>query len=137
MIEAGIIPTCEMIQNDQASAEVRAVHDDIKATRKVDHLNNFWKALAHGPALLRRTWRLTKDVVVPGMLDPLVMEMIYIAASVTNQCGYCIASHTASARRAGMRDAMFAELMAAVGRANETNRLAGGYQVDIDEQFRT
>ena len=129
--------TCGLIEYAQASAEVRAVYDDIMATRKTDWLNNFWKAIAHDPALLRRTWGLAKQVMAPGALDPLVKEMIYVAVSVTNQCAYCIASHTAAARKAGMTDAMFAELMAVVGRANETNRLASGYQVEIDEQFKT
>lgn len=129
--------TCGLIEYAQASAEVRAVYDDIMATRKTDWLNNFWKAIAHDPALLRRTWENAKQVMAPGALDPLVKEMIYVAVSVTNQCAYCIASHTAAARKAGMTDAMFAELMATVGRANETNRLASGYQVEIDEQFKT
>ena len=129
--------TCGLIEYAQASAEVRAVYDDIMATRKTDWLNNFWKAIAHDPALLRRTWGLAKQVMAPGALDPLVKEMIYVAVSVTNQCAYCIASHTAAARKAGMTDAMFAELMAVVGRANETNRLASGYQVEVDEQFKT
>ena len=129
--------TCGMIEYDKAGAEVRAVYDDIMATRKTDRVNNFWKAIAHDPALLRRTWQNAKEVMAPGALDPLMKEMIYVAVSVTNQCGYCIASHTVAARKAGMSDAMFGELMAVVGRANETNRLASGYQVEIDEQFRT
>jgi len=126
-----------MIEYADAGAEVRSVFDDIMATRQTDRVNNFWKAIAHDPALLRRTWRMAKEVMAPGALDPLVKEMIYVAVSVTNQCGYCIASHTAAARQAGMTDVMFAELMAVVGRANETNRLASGYQVEIDEPFRT
>ncbi|MFB3921119.1 MAG: carboxymuconolactone decarboxylase family protein [Terriglobia bacterium] len=129
--------TCGLIEYQQATAEVRAVFDDIMATRKTDCVNNFWKALAHDPVLLRRTWQSVKEVMAPGILDPLVKEMIYVAVSVTNQCGYCIASHTAGARKAGMTDAMFAELMGVVGMANETNRLASGYQVEIDEQFKT
>jgi AhpD family alkylhydroperoxidase len=129
--------TCGMIEYDQASAEVRAVYDDIMATRKTDRVNNFWKAIAHDPALLRHTWQLANEVMAPGALDPLVKELIYVAVSVTNPCGYCIASHTSSARKAGMTDSMFGEVMAVVGRANETNRLASGYQVEIDEQFRT
>lgn len=128
--------TWGLIEYGQAGAEVRAVYDDIMATRKTDWVNNFWKAVAHDPALLRRTWENAKQVMAPGALDPLVKELIYVAVSVTNQCGYCIASHTASARKAGMTDAMFGELMAVVGRANETNRLATGYQVEIDEQFK-
>ena len=129
--------TCGMIEYDKASAEVCAVYDDIRETRKTDRVNNFWKAIAHDPALLRRTWENAKEVMAAGALDPLVKELVYVAVSVTNQCGYCIASHTAAARKAGMTDAMFGELMAVVGRANETNRLASGYQVEIDEQFRT
>ena len=129
--------TCGLIEYQQANADVRAVYDDIMATRKTDRVNNFWKAIAHDPALLRRTWQSVKEVMAVGALDPLTKEMIYVAVSVTNQCGYCIASHTAAARKAGMTDAMFAELMAVVGMANETNRLASGYQVEIDEQFKT
>jgi len=124
-----------MIEYADASAEVRAVYDDIMATRKIDWINNFWKALAQDPASLRRTWESIKQIMAPGALDPLTKEMIYVAVSVTNQCGYCIASHTAAARKRGMTDAMFHELMAVVGMANETNRLAAGYQVPIDEQF--
>ena len=129
--------TLGQIEYADASAEVRAVYDDIMKTRKTDRVNNFWKAIAHDPVTLRRTWESIKQIMGPGALDPLVKEMIYVAVSATNQCGYCIASHTASARKAGMTDAMFAELMAVVGMANETNRLASGYQVEIDEQFKT
>lgn len=120
---------------DQASPEARQVFDDIMRTRNTDYVNNFWKALAHDPAALRRTWESVKQIMAPGALDPLTKEMIYVAVSATNQCGYCIASHTASARKAGMTPEMFAELMAVVGMANETNRLASGYQVEIDERF--
>jgi len=126
-----------LIEYDQASSEVRAVYDDIMSTRKTDWINNFWKALAHDPATLRRTWESIKQIMAPGALDPLTKEMIYVAVSVSNQCGYCIASHTAAARKQGMTDAMFHELMAVVGMANESNRLAAGYQVEIDEQFKT
>ena len=119
----------------KASREVRAVFDDIKATRNVPDVNNFWKYLARDPALLRRTWESVKEVMAEGELSPLVKELLYVAVSVTNGCGYCIASHTASARKAGMTDAMFGELMAVVGMANETNRLANGYRVPIDETF--
>jgi AhpD family alkylhydroperoxidase len=129
--------TCGLIEYDQASAEVRVVYDDILATRQTDYINNFWKALAHDPASLRRTWESIKQIMGAGTLDPLTKEIIYLAVSVTNQCSYCIASHTAAARKAGMTDAMFAELMAVTGMANETNRLASGYQVEIDERFRT
>jgi AhpD family alkylhydroperoxidase len=126
-----------LIEYDDAAAEVRAVYDDILATRKTDYINNFWKALANDPAGLKRTWESIKQIMTPGALDPLTKEMIYIAVSVTNQCAYCIASHTDSARGKGMTDKMFHELMAAVGMANETNRLAAGYQVEIDERYKT
>ena len=125
-----------LIDYKDASPEVRAVFDDIMATRKTDWVNNFWKALAHDPVTLKRTWESIKQIMGPGALDALTKEMIYVAVSVTNQCGYCIASHTTSARKKGMSEAMFAELMAVVGMANETNRLAAGYQVEIDEQFK-
>lgn len=126
-----------LIEYKDASPEVRAVFDDIMATRQTDWINNFWKALARDPATLKRTWESIKQIMAPGAVDALTKEMIYVAVSVTNQCGYCIASHTAAARKAGMTDAMLAELLAVVGMANETNRLASGYQVEIDEQFKT
>jgi AhpD family alkylhydroperoxidase len=128
--------TLGLIEYADASPEVRAIYDDIMATRQTDYINNFWKAIAHDPVTLRRTWESIKQIMAPGALDPLTKEMIYVAVSVTNQCGYCIASHTASARKAGMTEAMFGELMAVVGMANETNRLASGWQVEIDERFR-
>ena len=128
--------TLGFIEYDDASPEVRAVYDDIMATRQTDWINNFWKALAHDPVTLRRTWASIKEIMSPGALDALTKEMIYLAVSTTNQCGYCIASHTAGARKAGMTNEMFAELMAVVGMANETNRLVSGYQVQIDEKFR-
>jgi len=128
--------TVKLIEYAQASPEVRAVYDDIMATRKIDAINNFWKALASHPPTLRRTWETLKSVMAPGALDPLTKEMIYIAVSVTNNCTYCIASHTASAFGKGMTDAMFKELQAVVGMANETNKLVTGYQVEVDEQFK-
>jgi AhpD family alkylhydroperoxidase len=128
--------TLGFIEYKDASPEVRSVYDDIMATRGVDWINNFWKALAHDPATLKRTWESVKQIMAPGALDPLTKEMLYVAISATNQCGYCIASHTAAARKAGMSDGMFAELMAVVGMANETNRLASGYQVEIDDKFK-
>ena len=128
--------TYGLIEYDDASAEVRAVYDDIRAVRQTDYINNFWKALAHDPATLRRTWESVKQIMGPGgALDPLVKEMIYIAVSATNGCGYCVASHTAGARKAGMTPEMFGELMAVTGMANETNRLAVGYPIEIDERF--
>jgi AhpD family alkylhydroperoxidase len=126
----------KLIEYAQASAEVRAVFDDIKAMRKLDDVNNFWKALASHPPTLRRTWETLKSVMAAGALDTLTKEMIYLAVSTTNGCEYCIASHTASARRHGMTDEMLGELMAVVGMANETNRLADGYQIEVDEIYR-
>src|SRR5438876_1346927 len=128
--------TLGLIEYIDASPEVRAVYEDIMATRKTDWINNFWKALAHDPATLRRTWESIKTIMAPGALDALTKEMIYLAVSATNLCAYCIASHTTAARKAGMTDAQLAELMAVVGMANESNRLAGGYQVEIDERFK-
>jgi AhpD family alkylhydroperoxidase len=125
-----------LIEYADASPEVRAIYDDIMATRRTDWINNFWKVLANDVPSLRRTWNSIKEIMAPGCLDAVTKEMIYLAVSVTNQCGYCIASHTAAARKAGMTDAMLAELMAVVGMANETNRLASGYQVPIDERFQ-
>ena len=128
--------TLGLIEYEDASAEVRAIYDDIMATRKVDRVNNFWKAIAHDPVTLKRTWESIKQVMAPGALDALTKELIYVAVSVTNNCGYCIATHTAAAQKKGMTDAMFAELMAVIGMANETNGLATGYQVEIDDQFK-
>jgi AhpD family alkylhydroperoxidase len=128
--------TFGLIEYADASPKVRAVYDDIMATRKTDWINNFWKALANDPALLQRTWQDIKQIMAPGALDPLMKEMIYVAVSVTNGCPYCIASHTASARNKGMTPEMFHELMSVVGMANESNRLANGYQIEIDEQFK-
>jgi len=128
--------TFGLIEYKDASPEVRAVYDDIMATRKTDWINNFWKAIAHDPVLLKRTWESIKQIMAPGALDPLTKELLYIAVSVTNNCHYCIASHTASAFGKGMTDAMFKELQAVIGMANETNKLVTGYQVEIDEQFK-
>jgi AhpD family alkylhydroperoxidase len=123
------------IEYADASPQVRAVFDDIKRSRNVEDVNNFWKYLAHDPATLERTWTSVKEIMSPGALSPLVKEMLYVAVSVTNGCGYCIASHAAAARKAGITEAMFGELMAVVGMANETNRLANGYRVPIDAAF--
>ncbi|MEZ5356162.1 MAG: carboxymuconolactone decarboxylase family protein [Bryobacteraceae bacterium] len=129
--------TYGLIEYEDASPEVRAVFDDIMQTRKVDRVNNVWKALAHDPARLRQFWERIKTIMGPGHLDPLVKEMIYIAVSVTNQCDYCIASHTAGAKKKGLTPEMFSELMAVIGLANEGNRIAAGYQLEVDEQFKT
>src|ERR1700694_3811812 len=123
------------VEYADASPAVRAVFDDIKKTRNVPDVNNFWKYLARDPATLKRTWESVKEIMAPGSLDFLTKELIYVAVSVTNGCPYCIASHTAAARKAGMSEAMFGEVMAVTGMANETNRLANGYRVPIDEAF--
>lgn len=125
-----------LIEYDDASPEVRAVYDDIRAARRTDHVNNFWKALANDPATLRRTWAQTKEVMAPGALDPLVKELIYLAVSVTNNCEYCTHTHRAAAKAKGMSDAMFAEMLAVTALANANNRLANGYRVDVDERYR-
>jgi AhpD family alkylhydroperoxidase len=131
------MPIERLIEYEGASTEIRAVYDDIRATRKTDYINNFWKALANDPATLRRTWESIKQIMAAGALDALTKEIVYLAVSVTNQCPYCIASHTVSAQNNGMSPEMFHELMAVVGMANETNRLAAGYRVEIDERFKT
>jgi len=131
------MPTPAPVEYKDASPEIRAVFDDIKRSRNVPDVNNFWKYLARDPALLKRTWESVKEVMALGALDPLTKEMIYLAVSVTNGCAYCIASHSAAARKAGMSEAMFGELMAVTGLANETNRLANGYRVPVDAMFET
>ena len=131
------MPTPPPIDYADASPEVRAVYDDIKKTRGVPDVNNFWKYLARDPATLKRTWESIKEIMAPGALDPLTKEMVYLAVSVTNGCAYCIASHTAAARKAGMTEVMFGELMAVIGMANETNRLVNGYRVSIDAAYLT
>jgi AhpD family alkylhydroperoxidase len=129
-------PLVPLIEHADATPEVRAVYDDIMATRGTDWVNNFWKALAHDPALLARTWETVKQVMAPGALDPLTKELIYVAVSATNGCEYCTYSHTAGARAKGMTDAQLMELMAVVGLANQTNRLANGLRPPVDEAFR-
>ncbi|WP_265518009.1 carboxymuconolactone decarboxylase family protein [Nitratireductor luteus] len=129
-------PVVPLVEYEVANDEVRAVYDDIMQTRGTDWVNNFWKVLAHDPALLKRTWESVKEVMGPGALDPLVKEMIYVAVSATNGCTYCTYSHTASARAKGMSEAQLMEVMAVVGMANETNRLANGLRPPVDEAFR-
>src|SRR5213592_5049841 len=125
------MPAVPLIEESAATAEVRAVFDDIKATRDTDWINNFWKVLANDPATLRRTWESLKEVMAPGALDPLTKELIYLAVSITNGCAYCTASHGAAAKRQGMSKEMLSELIAVVAMANETNRLADGYRVPV------
>jgi AhpD family alkylhydroperoxidase len=128
--------TLGFIEYENASPEVRAVYDDIMTTRKIDKVTNFWKALAHDPVRLKRTWEDTRDIMAAGALDPLLKELIYVAVSVSNQCDYCIAAHSAAARKKGMSEAMFNEMLAVVGLANSNNRLVAGLQVEIDEPFK-
>jgi len=128
--------TVPVVAESTASAEVRAVFDDIRQSRDTDYINNFWLALANDPATLKRIWEGLKQVMAPGALDPLVKEMIYLAISITNGCAYCSASHGVAARGKGMSQEMFAELLAIVGMANQTNKLADGYRVPVDEKFQ-
>ena len=125
-----------LIEYADAGPEVRAVFDDIKRTRNLPDVNNFWKVLAHDPRTLKRTWESLKEVMAPGALDPLTKEMLYLAVSVAHNCEYCIASHTAAATKRGMTEAMRGELLAVVGMASETNRLVTGWRVPVDEAFR-
>jgi AhpD family alkylhydroperoxidase len=125
-----------LVQYEDAGPDVRAVYDDIKATRNVEDVNNFWKALATHMPTLERTWASVKEVMTPGALDPVVKELVYVAVSVTNGCEYCIASHTTAARAKGATEEQLAELLAVVGMANETNALANGFRVPVDEAFR-
>ena len=129
------MPVLKLIEYSAAPKEVKAVYEDIMATRKVDWINNFWKALAVHPSTLRRIWESVKQVMGPGALDPLTKEMIYVAVSVTNNCEYCMRSHIAAARAKGMTEEMFAEVLAVTGLANENNRLANGYGIPVDRQF--
>ena len=126
----------KIVEDGSAVPEVQAVFNDIKKTRGTDWINNFWKVLATSPVTLKRIWENVKIVMGPGAIDPLTKEMIYVAVSVTNNCEYCIHSHTAAARAKGMTDEMYGELLAVVGLANETNRLANGYQMVVDERFK-
>lgn len=126
----------KIIDYAEAAPEVRAVYDDIMATRKTDWVNNFWKTLAFHPPTLKRIWENVKQVMAPGALDALTKEMIYVAVSATNNCEYCQHSHTAAARKSGMSDAMLAEVLAVAALANETNRLANGYRMDVDAAFK-
>jgi len=124
-----------LIEYDEGTAEVRAVYDDIMRTRGIDWINNFCKALANDPPTLRRTWESIKEVMTPGALDALTKELVYLAVSASNGCAYCIASHGAAAKKQGMTPEMLGELMAIVGMANQTNSLANGYRVPVDERF--
>lgn len=125
------------IAYEQADARVRAVYDDIRATRNTDYINDVWKVLANDPALLERSWAQVKSVMGAGALDPLTKELIYVAVSMTNDCAYCVGTHTAAARAKGMTDAQFGELLAVVGLANQLNAVVAGVQVELDEKYRS
>jgi AhpD family alkylhydroperoxidase len=129
------MPTAAMVEYDQAMPDVRAIYDEIMAVKSIDFVPNFWKTLASHPPLLARVWRGLDEAMRPGALDALTKEMVALAVSATNGCTYCIRSHTAAARKLGMNDAMLGELMAVVGTFNQTNRLADGYQVEVDPQI--
>ena len=127
--------TVKLLSDDELSSEARAVFDDIRKTRQSDFVNNFWRALAHDPKTLRRTWESIKDVMAPGALEPKVKEMLYVAVSIAHGCSYCIHSHTAAARAKGMTEAEYQELVAIVGMAAETNRLVTALGVPVDDAF--
>lgn len=129
--------TVRLLSDDELSSEAAAVFAEIRAARNTDYVNDFWRALAHDPATLRRTWESLKQVMGPGTIDPLVKEMIYVAVSIAHGCDYCIHTHTASARAKGMTEAQFMELVSVVGMAAETNRLVTALGVEVDERFRT
>ncbi|WP_323766617.1 carboxymuconolactone decarboxylase family protein [Antarctobacter sp.] len=128
--------TVPLLSDADLTPEARAVFDDIRAVRGSDFVNNFWRALAHDPALLKATWERLKVVMAPGALDPLMKEMLYVAVSATNGCEYCAHSHTAAARAKGMTPEMYGELLAVLGMANQTNALASALQVPVDDVFK-
>ena len=128
--------TVSLLSDEEVSAEALAVFEDIRATRGTDFINNFWRAMAHDPALLRATWERLKVVMAPGALDPLVKEMLYVAVSTANGCSYCVHSHTAAAKTKGMTPEMYGELLAVVGMANQTNALVTGLQTPVDDVFK-
>lgn len=126
----------QAIEYDDAGSDVKAVYDDMRAVRQTDYINNIWKYLANDPALLKRTWESVKEVMAPdGALDPLTKELLYLAVSISNNCEYCIATHSSAAEAKGMTSDMFGELMGIVGMANETNRLVAGYRVPVDDKY--
>jgi AhpD family alkylhydroperoxidase len=127
--------TVKLLSDEELSPEARAVFEDIRKTRQSDFVNNFWRALAHDPKTLRRTWESIKEVMAPGALDPKIKEMLYVTVSVAHGCSYCIHSHTASARAKGMTEAEYREMIAIVGMAAETNRLVTALGVPVDDAF--
>jgi AhpD family alkylhydroperoxidase len=130
------VATVPPLSDETAGAEALAIFEDIRTKRKTDYVNNFWRALAHNPEQIKATWDRLQTVMGPGALDPLVKEFIYMAVSITNNCPYCIHSHTAAARTKGMTDAQYAEFIAVVAMASQTNALATAMQVEVDERFK-
>ena len=128
--------TVALLSDEEVSAEALAVFNDIRAVRGTDYVNNFWRALAHDPALLKATWERLKVVMAPGALDPLVKEMLYVAVSTANGCAYCVHSHTAAAKAKGMTTEQHGELLAVIGMAMQTNGLVTGLQVEVDKVFQ-
>ena len=128
--------TVRLLTDDELPPEARAVFDDIRAVRQTEFINNFWRALAHDPVTLKRTWESIKQVMGPGALDAKTKEMLYVAVSIAHGCNYCIHSHTAAARTKGMTEAEYAELVAIVGMASETNRIVTALGVEVDDEFK-
>lgn len=127
--------TVKLLSDEEAAPEARAVFDDIRAVRGTDYVNNFWRALAYNPDELADVWARIKRVMAPGALDPLTKELIYIAVSAAHGCGYCLHSHTASARAKGMTPEIHAELLSVIAMASRTNALATALQVETDDRF--
>lgn len=130
------MPTVKMVEEGEAKGAVKRIFEDIKKTRGIDFVPNFWKTIAHHPPALERVWAQVKEVMAPGALDARTKEMIAVAVSATNGCEYCVLSHTAAARKAGMTDEQLGELMAVVGLFNQTNKLVEGYRVEVDEAYK-
>ena len=128
--------TVPLVQYEDATHDVREIFDDIKRTRQLEDVNNFWKALANQPETLKRTWELAREVMRPGALDDMTKEMIYAAVSITNNCDYCIHSHTAAAFSKGMTESQYEELRAVVSTAHLTNALANGFKIPVGERFK-
>jgi AhpD family alkylhydroperoxidase len=131
------VATVPLLSDEAAGAESLAVFDDIRTKRKTDYVNNFWRALANNPEQLKATWDRLQTVMAPGALDPLVKEFIYMAVSITNNCSYCVHSHTAAAKAKGMSDDQYKEFLAVVAMASQTNALATALQVEVDQRFKS
>ena len=124
------------IQESEAKGKVKEIYDEIKSTRQITEVPNFWKMLANDPSELDRTWSSLKDIMKKGALDPVTKELIYVAVSITNGCEYCIKSHSAAAKKKGATDEMLKEMFAVVGLANKNNKLVDSYQVEVDDIYK-